>query len=176
MNKNSKINEQKEFLEIIGFKIFSSTKKIDFYTIIFYGDNDRPIMKNDRILFFTKLKFVPEIIENGLPETKNLMLSSRQASFICDLKEALRLIENEDIDNFATIIDSLNMIFDLVRSTKLNFPDQYKKALFLFADHLTFDRSISDFFEQTKLSRTLMIDGILWCIGAIFSKSIVVYK
>lgn len=173
MNKKTK-REEKESLEIIGFKIFQTSKKIDFYAIIIYGVNDRPIMEDNSILFFAKLKKISEIVENGLFETKGLVLSSNKVSLVCDLKEALRLIENEEIDDSAIIINSLNMIFDFVKSTRISFPCQYKEILFSFADHLTFERNISTFFEKTNFSRTLVLDGLLWCVGAILSKSTII--
>jgi hypothetical protein len=177
MNKTKEtVQEEKESLEIIGFKIFPGSQKIDFFTVIIYVEDDRPITKDKRLLFCTKLKLIPKIIKHGFPITKNLTLSSCKPSLICNINESIRLIESEDIDDSAIILNSLNIMFDLVKSTEFNIPNQYNKILFSFADHLTFERSISNFFEQENIDRKLILDAFLWCIGAIFAKSKIIHE
>jgi len=46
-------------------------------------------------------------------------------------------------------------------------PDKYRASLEKLADHLTFNKRLSDFLEQNGLDRNEIVDAIYWSIGMI---------
>jgi len=50
-------------------------------------------------------------------------------------------------------------------------PSEYKRILYAFADHLTFNRELSTFFAEHQFSRQAVLEAVTWSIGAVVSKS-----
>lgn len=48
---------------------------------------------------------------------------------------------------------------------------QYRRVLVQFADHLTFHREYGKFLQQKNISRTVLRDAILWCLGSVIATS-----
>lgn len=161
-----------ETLSLIGFRVDPDRDHPDVYTLFVIGDKDEPLMSGGYILFFSN----PELVDKALKlsdnnNTKQLGPPPQDVDLICDAAKSLYLIECEDIDQSATIINFLNILFDLVKATQLAIPEDYKRVLYGFADHLTFDVEFLTFLVQQNISRDMMRDAILWCIGAVVSKS-----
>lgn len=126
---------------------------------------------------FTNLGFAPSILQ--LDDDPKIRLSSLpkpdlKETYIIDITDCLTLIESHDRDDEALLIDLLNILFDLVSATRVQWPKRYQSALFRLADHLTYARDYGDFLEQHRLSRRSICNGIRWCLGAILTGSIIV--
>lgn len=154
---------------LVGFKLDPDRENCDFFTVVFCGDIDQPLTIDDYIIFFNDISILSKTLEFVAPEILQDLDISDFA--IIDIAEMLYLIEREKIDNSAIILNGLNMIFDLVKASRLKMPDECKRILYRFADYCTFNQEISVFFENENISRKQIINNILWCIGAIVSKS-----
>ncbi|QUY46219.1 hypothetical protein [Acaryochloris marina] len=170
--KNSKsiiLPRNCESIWLIGFRFDPDIAKPDFLTLIFSGDEDLPLTLNNYILFFRDIKLI-EIEADPSSEIQNLQLP-QEINLVVDIAEISYILFNEDIDESIAILDSLNIIFDLVKATGISFKPIDKKNLYALADHLTFSKDLSSFFCNIDITRENIHDAILWCIGAICSKS-----
>jgi hypothetical protein len=94
-----------------------------------------------------------------------------ELSCVCDVADAIRLVEDNVIDQNATIVNTINTLLDLVHSLPLSVPDTHKKALHSLADHCTFSREIATFFSTSGVSRMDVTHAFYWCIGAVVANS-----
>jgi hypothetical protein len=160
-----------EELYLVGFRIDPDDVEPNLYTILVYGDNDRPIVNGDgQILFFPEPMLSSAAIQE-FDANFNAIAETLELSIVYDIAEMLYLISSGKADGSAIILNCLNVIFDFVKVTKLPIPMEYESILFEFADYLTFDKDLETFFLQSGKDRSKIIDGVLWCIGAIFVRS-----
>lgn len=155
---------------LIGFRLNPDSDDADIYTAILHGEIDKPLMIDDQIIFSKQLETLAHVIDS-VPNVNQSISPLHKVDLICDVAEALYLITAEDIDTSATIINFLNILFDLVRATKLSMPANYKNILYSFADHLTFSQEFKRFLEEKKITRGEIRDAILWSIGTIMVKT-----
>lgn len=166
---------------LTGFILDPDLEEPQLYTLYFLDDgrdkplveDDRPIVHDGKIVFFTTPELAQTAFKLAEPELAYLNPNFEEVALVCNIAVILYMIHYEDIDNYATIIDSLNLIFDLVKATKIHMPEGYKKALYKFADHLTVEREYASFFSANNIARTLIGEATLWCVGAIVCKSII---
>lgn len=157
---------------LIGFRLDPDREEPKLFTLIFSGDKDIPLAIENYIIFFSDINLIPNALKLVNSEERKIIQRPHKLDLIVDLAEILYLICNEDVDDSATIINGLNIIFDLVTATNLLFPSNYKQNLYKLADHLTFSKELLNFFEvEENIRRIDVHDAILWCIGAIVSKS-----
>ena len=163
---------------LIGFILDPDLEAPQLYTLYFCSDGrdnpiveyDRPILHDGKIVFFTTLDLAQSAFRLAEAELGYLEPNFEKVTMICDIAFILYMVYCQDFDDSATIVHSLNLIFDLVKATRLTMPEQYKKALYKFAGHLTFDKEYASFFTENDIARTL-IEAVLWCVGAIVCKS-----
>ena len=154
---------------LIGLRIDPDKETSDFFTLIFSGDSDIPLTIDNYIVFFNEIDFLSATIEKMFPEIhKKIDISE---VYIVDIAQIFYLINLEAIDNSNTILDGLNIIIDLVKASRLTMPDRYKKILFMVADYFTFNKEVSNLFIESNIGKAEVINIILWCIGAIISKT-----
>ena len=72
-------------------------------------------------------------------------------SLVCDIPLAIKKIKSGKIDQQANILNCLNSFYDILDVMKMALPLTYKKNLFQFAQHLTFDRDILKFLNESKI-------------------------
>lgn len=92
----------------------------------------------------------------GIPSSPGIAL---------DISHAVEMIGSHDIDEESSVLNVLNSITDCLESVGSHLPAHYKTPLWALADHLTFERGISSFFERADASREHVIDAIHWAIG-----------
>ena len=158
----------REALWLIGFRINPEREDPEIYTLIAHRDKDRPLVVDNQIVFFTRPELAIKALELADPNIKKLGPPPKDVDLVCDLAETLYLIDSKDIDPSATIINFLNTLFDLVAAIDTPIPSEYKQVLYSFADHLTFNRGYGKFLTQQKISRSMIINAIYWCVGAVF--------
>jgi len=155
-------------LWLVGIRIDPDDEFPIFYTII-TGDGDTPIQIDHRMILFDQIELMPKAASlGGLSETPD-KLRSLELELVYDFAAALYLVENAATDESADVINCLNFLCDVVKTTNADMPNSYRKQLSDFAAHLTFSRSLSDYFEKTNDQRSDIINGILWCLGCLLS-------
>jgi hypothetical protein len=170
---NSNIDLTVDSLALIGLNINSKSTGVSFYLLVSYGgERDCPIMKDGRILLFKNQKVARKWVRRSLGTSIDWKdVTHNDGNFICNISGTLRLIERYSIDRSATIINCLNTFSDVLPVTGFKLPAQYRRVLVQFADHLTFHREYGKFLRQKNISRTVLRDAILWCLGSVIATS-----
>lgn len=165
--------EDDAVLYLVGFRINPDIEKPEVYTLLLCNDVDKPLITEDGyIVFFTKPEAASMALELGTDDFKKYAPAPNQVELVCDIAKMMFLISEKNCDPDATIINCLNTLSDLVATSDLEMPEEYRKLLFVdFAGVLTFNREYGNFFDQNGSLRTKVLDAVLWCIGLITIKA-----
>lgn len=166
--KPIKISEK---LYLFGFRIDPDREDPEIYTLFIYGEQERPLVADGYIVFFSQPDLAISALKLCKIDTSQLGMPPTEVALLCDIAEMLHLIRYKDIDDSATILNCLNTVFDLVKATLLPLPNDYKRVLYSFADHLTFEQEFASFLTQHEIERSMIENAIMWCMGAVMSKS-----
>lgn len=155
---------------LVGFRIDPSHEGPQLYSVFAIGgDNERPLMVNGRILFFSRPDLAPKaLLLDGT--TAHLKLALDAVEMSCDIAQTLYLVNSADSDSDGIILDTLHLFDDMIRSTKLNMPERYQSMLTELADHLSRGTDLTRIFTSDSL-RHHVEDALLWCVGAVTVKS-----
>ena len=133
-------------------------------------EGDQPILEKDRFILFTQ----PNMALSAL---KTMDASIRDDSnittnpYYMDFAATMYLLESENVDNTATIINLLNVLSDMFSAVHIKLPPEYKDVLNSLAGHLTLNREFGAFIEQEHITRVICLNGILWCLGRLLMNS-----
>lgn len=170
---NGHPSKHEEPFYLIGFKLNPDSEKPEIYTLVF-GEKNRPLIKNEQIIFFPTPEAACRALEFCGTETlTSIDFIADDIELIVDIAETLYLISSEEIDLNNTILNTINLLDDIIIALEIHRPQFYKNNLYKFADHLTFNRSITPFLETEQITRASIINSLLWCIGAITVQSII---
>jgi hypothetical protein len=169
---NSKQCEIKDHLWLIAINFNS---QMDDYGDLLYmlftnGENDEPLSFNNKICVFTESAF--KKILNGIGYNFTVSELLNEIDLIYDIAKVNELILKKNIDNGSYLINWINISLDMLNSINIVLPDQYKKELYDFANHMTFHRKFGSYFKVNNVSREVIADAIYWINGAIFSNMI----
>jgi len=166
---------QHQELVLLGVRLDAQHDGPQFYTLLAVGgDNERPIMEDGRLLFFTR----PELAGKALaldPNLSQLGPAPQEIETFCDVAQALHLVNSQDADPEGVILECLLVFDDLVRATQLHMPDRYQGLLTELTARLTERARLRDIFSSHQL-REHVEDALLWCIGAIAAKSRMLFE
>lgn len=143
----------------------------NFYTLITYGVDDIPLTVDGRLVFFRSPASTEAAYKMFNDSIKMSSSPPTEMGMLCDVAGMLYTISQEDLDESVTIVNCLNVTFDLIGALEIRMPDEYRKALYEFADHLTFDREFASYLREQGVHRETIINAFLWCLGAIALKS-----
>jgi hypothetical protein len=150
---------------ILGFRLNPDSDVPEFYSLMFSADDFVPLMCEDRyILVFDNIDLLKEFCNQELTD---LDANSLNIELICEIASTLYLISSQEEDPKVDIVDGLNIIFDLISATGWKMKEADKQLLFAFADHMTFSKDITTFFEGKDFTREDLTHSILWCVGSI---------
>ena len=127
---------------LIGFRFNPDNPEPKLFTLMFSGNEDIPLSDDGYIIFFENITSVSEALELIPSNQRGSLTIPKEIELVVDIALILYLTCYEETDDNATIINGLNIIFDLVKSTGIDFPKGYKQSLYKFADHLTFSREV----------------------------------
>lgn len=164
---------QEDFNEIyiVGFRLHYENESPEIYTIIVYKEAEKAFTHEGNLLFVTDLSKIGTIYSFLDSETKAKFEMPAQMKTTVDIAETLYLLENEKEDDSAVILDALNIIFDLFKSIEIAIPEGKKRILYGLADFLTFRDDFSSYLEKSSISREMIIDTVVWCLGKLLTKS-----
>lgn len=158
-------------ISIIGFRFNADNAEPEVYTLMTYGANEIALNENANLIFYTNLENTEKVFSLFDDVVKNKFSYPTDVDAVCDLANALYLLENENEDNSATILNCLNTIFDLFASININFPEDRRAMLFSLADFLTFEKDFSNYLKESSVNREKIIDSIIWCCGKLITRS-----
>jgi hypothetical protein len=167
--------ETQEHLYLVGFRLDPLTADPQVFTLIaMNGDNDRPAMEKDRVLFFADPALAPAALarcDNGL---QLLGPAPTDVTFICDIAEALHIVNALPDDEHGVADDVISCFDTLVRATKISVPAQYMSVLSALAERLNEDSEFATWLTAQGIDRETIEDAIIWCVGAVAVKTTMV--
>ena len=164
-----KPHEQEE-LALIALRATPYHEGYQLYTLLAVGgDNERPLTSEGSILFFTNPKTAAQAL-NLDPSMSSLGSAPTHLESVCDIAEALYLVNSQDVDPHGTLLDCLLILDDLVRATRLHMPERYQALLTELAARLAEGKALKQIFSNSAL-RHHVEDALLWCLGAITVKA-----
>jgi hypothetical protein len=164
---------KRENIWVIEILLTQLEHDLKVYLLFLKGATDKPFIKNNKLCFFTKNRIIEKLSVMGITILPHDF--DDEIELTCDINKVLRLITLNSIDKDATLINFMNIFFDIINALNIVIPNEYKNVLYLIADHLTFNRRFGSFLKQNKLSREDIINAIYWLNGAIISNSQFVY-
>ncbi len=159
-------------LYLIGFRIDPAAEGPQFYTLIgSEGDSERPITKDERILFFHRPADALKALmasDNGFSDVRPV---PTELELLCDISQALYVANQEDNDTDGLLFELIAVFDDLLRAVKLTVPPEYTAVLAAIAGRLEESQEFASFLAETGLTREKLEDALLWCVGAVAVKS-----
>jgi hypothetical protein len=148
----------------------------ELYTLLLEARDERPVVSRGRIVLFT----TPELAGLALrmeddPGAGSTLAAPTDVYAVYPLGRALSLIRDPaaTYDEEGSIVDCLNLLFDCVRAVGLTIPAEYREPMRDMADHLTFSKSLGEHDSSVPGWRAPVLNGLLWCLGAVAANSIV---
>lgn len=171
--KNNTDHQEEAKIEIIELYLGEKSEFQSIYILMVIDDEDTPIMYNEKIIFFSYLQLCSAVLELASTDRNTFYSCPQNVALVCDISAMITILESEDIDETATILNCLNLLFDLLKAINFNLRKDYERLLYDLADHLTFEREFVVFLEENKISRSNLIEAISLCINNVFMRSIV---
>jgi hypothetical protein len=161
-----------EALYIVGFRLDPDFDGAQFYTLVaLEGENERPLMADGRIVFFANHADAKRALALGDDAIKRLGLPSVELEMLCDLAQALYVANAEDSDSDGALMDAIACMDDLLRAIQISVPAEYMATLSAIAGRLSETQEFGSWIKDQGLDRERIEDALLWCIGAVASKS-----
>lgn len=147
---------------------------VKLYSCVFLSDAYHPLISKDGYyLMFANSDKYEEVLSNEGYNLNEYVFGEEICVF--DIPRVTHLISNETYDPDTDIVDLLNYLDDCRLDFKINYPDNYKKYLFDFCNHLTFDKEYGEFFKNnTNITRQNILDAYYWCLGAVMARTKIV--
>lgn len=135
--------------------IFDSANDI-YYIVI--GDKYRPLTYNGNLISFNLANLNNILKPLGYEET----FYDGQEDVSCDLNECKETIMNENIDKNSHLLNTINMIDDVLLAINNHVDEDTKRILYDFANHITFDKEFEvGFIQTTGLNRNTLLNCFL---------------
>jgi len=164
--------EPLEALYLVGFRLDPEIDGAQFYTLVaLEGENERPLMANGRIVFFANRGDAKRALALGDDAIKRLGIPSGEVEMLCDLAQALYVANAENADSDGVLMDSIACMDDLLRAIQISVPAEYMATLSAIAARLGETPEFGSWIKEQGLDRERIEDALLWCIGAVASKS-----
>jgi hypothetical protein len=164
--------EPVEGLYVVGFRLDPSSDEPQFYTLVaLEGENERPLLVNGRIVFFSELSKAAKAASRGDSDFKRLGPPKEDVEMMCDVAQALHVANSQDADGDGLLMDVIACFDDLVRATQVNVPAEYMGVLSAVAARLGETPEFGTWLGEQGIDRERLEDALLWCIGAVAAKS-----
>jgi len=155
-------------LYIVSFRIDYASEVADFYLLILEEDGDEnPVMDDDCLLVVLDMSNVSRIYSHLSSSKRDSFELPAEVEYFIDIALTLNLLESEHSDQGSVILDCLNMIFDLLRATGSDLPENHKKLLYGLADYLTFADDFPKYLADNSIDRKEVLEALVWSIGKI---------
>jgi len=166
-----KINRK---MYLIGFKISGKLNKMNFYCLLL-GDNEfTPLHKKQKIIFFKDIKLSVKAFKNSDLIDCYRGVLPKKLQMVCDLVKTEKLIESSNIDRQAVILNTLNMLDDLICFLKINIPKKYRVIIYSLLDRLTFYRTFGRYLKENNLRRKEILEAVMWMKNCVLRNSIII--
>jgi len=154
-------------LSLVGLRLDPDSTEPTFLTLL-HGKSLDPILADGQLVFFPTTDLIPKALSLAGIATPSEP-TPVELDLVADFSTLLYLLAKQDKDERSVLVNGLNLLFDLVTVCGGTIPEQYRSPLYALTDHMTFSPSIAAFLIGLKVERSLLVDGVLWCLGWVVS-------
>ncbi len=158
-----------------GLRFDGDKDEPELYTVRLQARNNGwPVLSRGRIVVFAELSLAKKALEiDDDPSLRGSVLPPLNVdeTDIYDVADCLTTVDDGEVDTSHELLDYLNLLYDLVGATKLNYPRRYRKVLYDLADHLTFEHEFASYLNRSRVGRVTIRNAILWSLGAVLAQS-----
>lgn len=166
-----------EALYLIGVRLHPEAGGAQLYTVLLMNEDtrdgkDRPLTDADGyVILFQEPGIAPDAVAQGDAGFRKHPAVPTEVSATFDFATAFWALSQGTDPVSGEVVDSVNLLLDLVEATGLPMPSQYRRDLHALADHLTFSADLAEFVSAGGEVRARLMDAITWCVGAVAIKS-----
>ncbi len=161
-----------EGLYLVGFRLDPEHEGPQFYTVFaLEGDNERPITRQGRVVFFTHASRSADALELADVSMRLLGPAPTELEMLCDVAQAMHLANAGDIDEDGVLLDCIACLDDLVRAAEINAPAEAMAVLSVLSERLMENPNFGAWLSEQGLDRERIEDALMWCVGAVAVKS-----
>ena len=160
-------------LWLIGLRLDADIACPTFYTLLI-GEEQQPLIRDQQLVMCAEIGQFIDLSEGTDLGLSRQWLEQVEVELVCDIAEALYIVEQGDHDEDATVVNCLNTLFDLIKATNGTIPAAYRQHIEDLADHTTFSKSVGDFFQSSTELRGVIIEGLVWCVGWVMTHAHIV--
>ena len=158
-----------EELALVALRFTPYHEGPQLYTVLAVGgDHERPLVADGAVLVFRNAQDAEAAVKLDA-SMASLGPVPAEVELMCDVAEALYVVNSQDADAHGTVLDCLLILDDLVRATRLHMPERYQGILTELTARLTEGKQLKQIFSNASL-RDHVEDALLWCVGAIVVK------
>lgn len=163
------------YWRVIAFSLDPDHHEPQLYCLIREGQVDVPLMANGRIVLFAKMEHAAELLRRYGQAASDEVLDIERPFLFCDVAQTLHLLSMGGFDAESAVLNTVNVLLDLVVATGVPFDERRRVALGSVADYCTMNRDVTRYLEEEgDYSSRELLDAVLWCVGVVASMSMVV--
>jgi hypothetical protein len=159
---------------LLAFRIINQPKNVDFYSYAIYNDECTPLHEGTRLIFFESRDDGQRAFARSKLAKKYSAPLPTKVHMICDLAETERLLRDASIDRQAVIINTCNLVDDILSFQGRIMPSRYRDSLYPLLDRLTFYRTYGKFLEKRRIRRSELLKALVWMKRALRRNAIVI--
>jgi hypothetical protein len=169
-----------EGLYLVGVRLHPDAAGSQLYTIMLMnedarGGKDRPLTDaHGYILWFRKPDLAAHAVTLGDEGFRKHATVPAEIAATYDFASMAWAISQGVGEVSGEIVETLNLLLDLVEAVGFPMPAAYRRDLHALADHLTFSTDLGAFVTGREDLRVPLMDAITWCVGAVTIKSTIV--
>lgn len=171
----SKPIQNQSFLRLISVAIDPDLKRPELFYLLFEGEKDYPILDSGRIVFFGTIQ---EASANAVRyiESLHVDIIDIDTPFMClDIPNTLYFLTEGNIDNGCVVLNSINLLIDLVKATSICSALSLLPTLKHIADYAMFSTDMRAFRDNQEPSVIdNRVNAVLLSIGAVCVSSRVI--
>ncbi|CAM2069557.1 hypothetical protein SCOR_29560 [Sulfidibacter corallicola] len=139
----------------------------EWYLLVNEGPVDRVLARDGRILVFTDPAAADRVIDRFGADLPADDRDLEEPFFRGHLAQTLYLLTSGEADESRFIIDTANLLLDLIATTGRPVPEHHGRRLKALADHFTFASEPKGFFADSGIAPDAIVETLLWATGLV---------
>ncbi|CAM2005763.1 hypothetical protein [Acanthopleuribacter pedis] len=138
-----------------------------WYLLVNEGPKEQILTVEGRILVFAEPGDAAALIDRYGADLPADERDLEEPFFRCHVAQSLYLLTAGEEDEERLIIDTANLLLDLIAVTGRPVPDHHRNRLKALADYFTFASDPAGFFAESGVTRDEMVESLLWATGRV---------
>lgn len=138
-----------------------------WYLLVNEGPLDQVLLHEERILVFKDPADAGKMIDRYGADLEADERDLEEPFFRCHVAQSLYLLTSGEVDEELLIIDTANLLLDLIAATGRSMPPHHGQRLKTLADYFTFASDPEGFFRESGLSVDDVVETLLWATGLV---------